>query len=283
MIGAAGLSYLWPQRLRAGVRIAERRWWVARCALRLMAWGALAIAAGSAYAWGADGHRLIADLAEQRLDPATRTEVLRLLSLEPGATMGSVSTWADDIKSRSTARWHFVNLPDDCSYVLERDCPGGACVVEAIRRQASVLSGQASDLEKLTALKFLIHLVADVHQPMHAGRASDKGGNLVQLRAFGRGTNLHALWDSLLIKHRPGGIDALRGSVEERLPSSSVHQASPEAWAIESCQVSRTPDFVPTERELAPSYATTFDVVLLERIAQAASRLAGLLTAALRP
>ncbi|MEO3711294.1 S1/P1 nuclease [Roseateles flavus] len=196
--------------------------------------------------------------------------------------MRSVATWADDIKGGSTARWHFVSLPDDCSYVPERDCPGDACVVEAIKRQASVLSGQAPDEEKLKALKYLIHLVADVHQPLHAGRASDKGGNLHQLRAFGRGTNLHALWDSLLIKHRPGGIDALRASVEARLPSSSDHQASPEAWAIESCQVSRTPDFVPTDRDLAPSYITTFDVVLCERIAQAASRLAWLLTAALR-
>lgn len=196
--------------------------------------------------------------------------------------MGSVSTWADDIKSRSTARWHFVNLPDDCSYVPERDCPGGACVVEAIRRQANVLSGQASDLDKLKALKFLIHLVADVHQPMHAGRASDKGGNLLQIRAYGRGTNLHAVWDGLLIQHYAGGSVALRSSVEAEMITAST-RGSPADWAIESCRLSTDTQLIPLGRELPATYPDQVDGVLVQRLAQAAARLADLLKGTLRP
>lgn len=76
MIATAGPSYLRPERPWADVRDAAKRWWIGRCAVRLLAWGALAVAAGSVYAWGADGHRMIADLAEQRLDQSTRTEVM---------------------------------------------------------------------------------------------------------------------------------------------------------------------------------------------------------------
>lgn len=86
------------------------------------------------FAWGAQAHRSIAAEAYAELSPKTRAGVDTLLALEPGATLASVSTWADEHRSPATARWHFVNIAADagCHYVAERDCPGGACVVGAI-------------------------------------------------------------------------------------------------------------------------------------------------------
>ena len=123
---------------------------------------------------------MIAAEAQQLLTPAARAEVDRLLALEPGATLASISTWADETRSPGTASWHYVNFPRDagCAYEAPRDCPGDACVVGAIARQEAVLTSTAADAEKLVALKYLVHFVGDVHQPLHAGYADDKGGNV---------------------------------------------------------------------------------------------------------
>ena len=121
-----------------------------------------------ASAWGFEGHRLIAELAEAQLTPEAKAEVNRLLALEPGATLASISTWADENRSPSTAAWHYVNLPRDsaCKYEAERDCPDGQCVVGAIERQSKVLASSATDADKLKALKYVVHFVGDVDQPV---------------------------------------------------------------------------------------------------------------------
>jgi len=152
-------------------------------------------------AWGSEGHQVIALIAQSQLTPKARGEVDRLLKLEPGATLDSVSTWADEHRNPSTAPWHYVNFPrETCVYEQARDCPDGKCVVGAIERQSKILAFATTDEERLAALKFLVHFVGDVHQPLHAGYLDDKGGNTYQLQAFMRGTNLHALWDTVIIR-----------------------------------------------------------------------------------
>jgi nuclease S1 len=171
----------------------------------------LLASAPSARAWGFEGHRMIASLAEQQLSRAARAEVRRLLAQEPGATLSSISTWADEHRSPASGRWHYVNFPPGhCDYQPARDCAGGACVIEALNRQTALLASRTDDAKRLRALKYVVHLVGDVHQPLHAGHAADKGGNTLQLRAFGRGSNLHALWDSGLIASQEGGAQALQ-------------------------------------------------------------------------
>ena len=153
-----------------------------------------------ANAWGTEGHQVIALIAQASLTPKARAEVERLLVQEPGATLASISTWADEHRSPATAPWHYVNFPrDTCTYLESRDCPDGRCVVSAIQRQMELLRSDAPDERRLIALKYLVHLVGDVHQPLHAGYADDRGGNTYQLQALMRGTNLHALWDRWLI------------------------------------------------------------------------------------
>jgi len=235
----------------------------------------------AAQAWGADAHRLIAELAQAKLTPAARAEADRLLALEPGATLISVSTWADERRGRSTAKWHYINLPgDECSYVRERDCADGACVIEAIEAQTSILKSSESDPSRLSALKFVVHFVADIHQPLHAGGRGDRGGGLFQVRAFGRGTNLHALWDGSMILHRPGGLPKLATDAQA-IQAGTADAPRAVEWARESCRISNAPGFYPDERPIDQEYVDRWDATLVQRLGLAASRLARLLNVAL--
>jgi hypothetical protein len=148
-------------------------------------------------------------------------------------------------------------------------------VVAAIERQAGILGSSASDAEQLKALKYLIHLVADVHQPLHAGHAEDRGGNLFQLQAFGQGTNLHALWDTGLVVNWPGGLSTVEKAVVVGDPPTA--SGVPAQWAEESCRLVEEAWFYPAERSLDEGYAARARPVVIERLRLAAARLADLL------
>ncbi len=235
-----------------------------------------------AAAWGVVGHRLVAELAENQLTPAARTEINRLLALEPGATLTSIATWADENRSLGTGAWHYVNFPrgGDCSYDAAKLCVGGNCVVEALNTQLALLASKAPDAERLVALKYVVHLVGDVHQPLHAGFLDDRGGNSFQLQAFDRGTNLHALWDSGLIGAWLGGPDALREGVQADKTAVLV-APGPASWAEESCKVVSAPDFYPEKRTLDASYPARWNPELERRLKAASTRLAAVLNESL--
>ena len=240
------------------------------------------VAASSAVAWGTDGHQTVALLAEARLTPAARKEVVRLLALEPGATLASISTYADENRTRGTAPWHYVNLPrESCTYQAERDCPNGQCVVAAIERQAQILTSKATDAERLSALKYVVHFVADIHQPLHAGFADDRGGNTYQLQAFGRGTNLHALWDSGLIEGTGRSATTLTSRLAATAPSSITGPVTTAQFAEESCKIVAAPGFYP-DRKLPPEYVDRYLPVMERQLQRAGERLAQVLNEALR-
>jgi hypothetical protein len=237
----------------------------------------------NAHAFWRDLHQVVATLAEAQLTPAARQRVTAILAAEPGATLASVSNWADEVRSPHTAAWHYVNFPEDsCDYVPERDCPGGRCVVSALREQAKLLA--AGDAQgRLQALKFVVHLVADVHQPLHAAHATDKGGNLYQVHAFGRGTNLHALWDRGLAEALPGGARAILEELSGAEVARSVDLSfKPERWAEESCRIATSDGFYPASHKIGADYVSGHERLLKLRVAIAAARLAALLNAALK-
>ena len=133
------------------------------------------------HAWGGEGHQLVALIAEDMLTPQARKAVAELLD---GANISDaeVASWADEIRRerRETAPWHYVNISHDAtSFDRERDGREGDNVIEAIDRQAKVLADKTQPREKrVEALKWIVHLVGDVHQPLHcADRNGDKGGN----------------------------------------------------------------------------------------------------------
>lgn len=227
-----------------------------------------------ALAWGMEGHQVVASLAERGLNSHARSEVNRLLSSEPGQSMVSISTWADEHRSPTTARLHFVNFPrGECVYDAARECPDGQCVVAAISREAQILASHASDTDKLIALKYLVHFVGDVHQPLHAGYHDDKGGNTYQLQAFMRGSNLHAVWDSGLIKFLDMGTESLSANLYGRVPAGPW---SPAQAAEESCRIVATQGFYPG-RAIDGEYIKRYTPVMLGRLALAGARLADIL------
>lgn len=236
--------------------------------------------ATQALAWGAQGHAVVAAIAWQGLQPKARQEVARLLALEPGQTLESIATWADEHRSAATGAWHYVNFPrSTCSYEPLRDCPDGKCVVAAIARQQAVLASHASDGERLKALKYLVHLVGDVHQPLHAGYADDRGGNRFQLRAFTRGSNLHALWDGGLL--RPMDLDntALVAVLQSLDSGADGQDLNVVHMAQESCRIVALADFYP-QNEVSDAYVQRFRPVVQQRLALAGTRLAAMLNAA---
>jgi hypothetical protein len=245
-------------------------------------------------AWGFDGHRIVGLLAESELSPAARAEARRLLTGEPDPTLSGVSTWADTLRDdpawRHTGRWHWVNLPREnpCSYEPARDCPGGDCVVGAIRTQFEVLADRSrSDAERRVALKFLVHFVGDVHQPFHAGFGFDRGGNQTQLRFDRQGWNLHAFWDSAMVKHAGLAPEdyarQLRGSPPLPADATLAVARPEERWALESCQAIHDDGLYPERRAVGRGYLEQHRPLAETRLRRAGARLAALLDIALAP
>lgn len=215
---------------------------------------------------GTQGHHVAANIAQAKLTPRARAELDRLLALEPGETLASISTWADEHRNPAAAPWHFVNFPrDSCTYDAERDCPGGNCVVGAIERQLKILTSDATDDKKLTALKYVVHFVGDVHQPLHAGYLDDKGGNTYQLQAFMRGSNLHALWDVGLIRNLNEDPAAMTSRLLlKSLPDQAADLNMAHA-AEESCRIVGTEGFYP-ERRVGLDYIEKYTPTLEQRV-----------------
>ena len=154
------------------------------------------------YAWGPEGHALVARIAESELTPEVRARVLEILG--PGKTMESVASWADQIRGsrRETAPWHFVDIPISKPHLdMARDCANGDCVVAQIERFRAILKDPATPPDqRREALMFVIHFVGDMHQPLHSSDNKDRGGNSVRIVFEGRSGNLHSLWDSSLLQ-----------------------------------------------------------------------------------
>jgi hypothetical protein len=235
-----------------------------------------------AFAWGSQGHQVIATVAWQALTPKARDEVSRLLALEPGQTLESIATWADEHRSPATSSWHYVNFPrNSCKFEPERDCAGGQCVVGAIEKNLSVLASNADDKARLKALKYLVHLVGDIHQPLHAGYKDDRGGNTYSLRAFMRQSNLHSVWDSGLIAQLDLDNQALTRILQRSVAPKEVREISVVGMAEESCRLVASPGFYPEEK-VTQEYVQRFMPLLQQRLSSAGYRLAAVINRALQ-
>lgn len=165
---------------------------------------ALFLAVFATQAWGPEGHAIVADIAQQHLTPAASAEVTNLLKQEGLSRLDEISSWADANRTEfpHTGSWHYVDIPLHAkAYVAARDCQNGNCVVSRLDHYANVLADKsAAPQVRLEALKWVVHLAGDIHQPLHAEDNDDKGGNTVQVQFFGRGTNLHSMWDGRIIR-----------------------------------------------------------------------------------
>lgn len=150
-------------------------------------------------AWGPEAHRIVGLIADQHLLPEVRFRIKRDFNI---SSLANVANWADWVKGKkSQGPWHYANiLEGERTYLQRRDCPSGECVVAKVREFSAKLARSGSSLKgQLEALKYLVHFVADLHQPLHLGNRTDRGGNKIRIIFRGRETNLHALWDSGLV------------------------------------------------------------------------------------
>ena len=172
----------------------------------------LLMAAVDVQAWGEEGHRVIGRAAFALLDDTARQAVLDLLG-NPGPggagdAIGHACNWPDHVRDEPGWRWsspfHYVNLPrHDNAYDRERDCRDGRCVTEGVLKFAGQLTRDGLEQEKRwQAFAFTCHLVADLHQPLHAGFRDDRGGNTVDVEYRGEDWNLHQFWDGVLARER---------------------------------------------------------------------------------
>jgi hypothetical protein len=267
----------------------------------------LCAVAPAVLAWAGLGHRLVGELAWRHLDPQARAEVEALLAGEPDPTLAGVAKWADDQRNadparfKLTSKWHYINAKGGgCGFDTARDCPNGDCVVQAIERQTAILADRSQPLQaRREALKYVVHFVGDVHQPMHAGDRPDAGGNGYQIslrtqlepEAYARdkyvngvmGTNLHSIWDyyvlgeeGLSLAQYADRLDALPWP-----PTRDETPAPPLAWAKESCRLIQARNLYPEGHKMDQAYPDAMRPLAEQRVRQAAWRLAGLLNRAL--
>ena len=262
----------------------------------------LFLISGPSWGWGELGHQLVGELAQRQLTPAANARVQELLRDEPVPTLAGVAMWADHLRAsdperfKATSRWHYVNMPEGtCRFVATRDCPDGDCVLGAIEAQSRLLRDPAQPVEvRRDALKFIVHFMGDVHQPLHSSNRPDRGGNdfQVSLRTdippeeYARerdkdgimGTNLHAVWDYYVLASAelPLGEYANKLGASSRLPS---RQRKPAVWARESCTLIDRRAIYPRSHDMDATYLNAMRPLAEQRVEQAADRLARLLNA----
>lgn len=260
-----------------------------------------------AFAWGPEGHRAVAEVARSRLTATTRRHVRELLGNDD---LAAVSTWADEVRGQrpETFGWHFVDIPMNATGFSEaRDCyrPNEErpetkadhhnCVVDRIEMFQRILADKnESQANRVEALKFLVHFVADIHQPLHA-IAEARGGNDLHITEFGSSKcengpcNLHSAWDTGLIEHAirlgapPFGPLDYPALLENVIQVRSLQEralGTPEEWANESFHLAHQV-WLSDGGVVDETYYRKNIGVLDERLALAGLRLAALLNQAL--
>jgi hypothetical protein len=241
-----------------------------------------------AQAWGPQGHEVIARIAADNLSPAAHLRISQLLGGDAPALMVLDSNWADEIRADrpETTNWHFVNIEiGSKGYDPRRDCAHDDCVVAQINHDLAVLRDpKAQHAAKLEALRFLIHFVGDLHQPLHAADRHDKGGNSLAVLLNGKRTNLHRVWDEDVVVALGPDPGAVAGSIEAGLaPPDKARMAAgaPADWANESFGIAAKEIYarIPSRGQvrLPGDYAKRENSVVRLQLARAGIRLAMLL------
>jgi len=282
-------------------------------AMKRSAWVALALLGSScgpgAWAWGPQGHRTVGAIADRLLTPQAHAVVIELLRDDRDkfgnpsgrTTLEAVSVWADEIARTPAAHpaWHYDNQPVCGSAPKARYCAYGQCNSEQLKRLTQVLADpRAAARERNEALKWVVHLVGDIHQPLHVADNADRGGNRVVVALAGVRTrgreSLHRAWDNDLValalhtrnrQQPPADIDALAVAAQRLLADAG--EGSPDDWASQSNHLARNvayayPGFVcdrvpPGIVVLDAAYQRDAEEIVHERLLLAGARLAALL------
>ena len=271
----------------------------------MKAWSFVAAAAvlipAPALAWGKTGHRVIAAIADTQLSGLARAHVEQILGA--GESLDDAATWPDEMRSapgpfwqKIATPWHYVTV----NGIIYDHAPPEGDALEALNHFRTVLKDpNASLADKQLALRFIIHLVGDLHQPLHVGKCCDKGGNEVKVTFFGKPTNLHALWDSQLVDDEQLSFTEMAAKLERHIGPEDVVKwwdINPRDWISESAEIRDTvyptkgdmpkpakgkkvKKSEPVLPDLSYSYVYRFKPVMERRLSQGGVRLAAYLNA----
>lgn len=249
----------------------------------------LSAAAISAFGWGQKGHDTTCYIAEQNLTPTTLAAVTDLLD---GKSIVYYANWMDNASHTPeyayTKTWHYKNIDADKTFETAPDIPEGN-IVQALNEQIALLQNPAASRdERALALKMVIHFMGDIHQPMHMGHASDRGGNQWPVKFFGRDNNIHSVWDSSLPEsaHKwsytewQNQID--RVSPEEMI--SITKDGTPDSWGKETAEICRRVyDSTPRDTKISYDYIAEWTPVVEQQFLKGGLRLADVLNSIYDP
>lgn len=252
-----------------------------RCTLTIVLL-ALAVQA-PALAFGPGGHRIAGEVAASLLCAKTAAEIAALAG---GESLAELGLWADRIRDqdewRHTGPWHFMNIDDGVRIEAYEHPPEGD-VLWAIEQQAETLAQPGDPERRAEALRFLVHFVVDIHQPLHVGRESDRGGNTIDVRYRGETSNLHRFWDTDVLRIEGLAESEYTARIKPlaRMFAGRDH-TSPTDWAAESLELRPVVYGFGGQRRntivsLDETYLEAAKVTIRVRLAQAAVRLAATL------
>lgn len=249
-------------------------------------------------AWGAEGHRIVALIAADQLTPAAKAQVQQLLGSDDAAAgMMAVSTWADEIRRNrpNTAPWHFTDIPiGSAGYDARRDCPRAQCSVAQIEAEEKTLADrQLIAPIRAEALRFLIHFIGDIHQPLHSANNADRGGNEDRVVLGKRHTNLHAVWDVDVVRALGRSPDEVAARLEHQISDRdrmAWQRGTVVDWVNESFRIAKQDIYAkfsgigPSSEPivLLPNYARAQMPVVEIQLEKAGVRLAAVLNAVLQ-
>lgn len=250
-----------------------RVWTLAGC------FALIAVTPAPAHAWGKTGHRVTAAIADAHLSGLARARIQQVIGVE---SLDEASTWPDEMRSnpdpfwqKTASPWHYVTLG---GFAYD-EAPAQGDAVSALKRFAAVLRDPASSrTDKQLALRFIVHIVGDLHQPLHAGRPGDRGGNDVKVSWFGRQTNLHAVWDTALVDEEQLSFSEFAERLKRHTSPAEVVDnwvENPLVWIAESAQIRDT--IYPDKPELSYDYVYRHSPTVKRRLKLAGIRLAAYL------
>ena len=251
--------------------------------LRLACVAALLLSATvSGYSWGQKGHDVTCAIAERHLTKKAKKQISEILD---GKSIIYWANWMDNASHtpeyRYSSSWHYKNIDADETYENSQLNEHGD-VVRAIDEQIAALkSGKLSKEEQALSLKFLVHLMGDIHCPMHMGHRSDKGGNRWQIQYFGSGRNLHSIWDSGVIESAHKWTYSEWADQIDRLTKQEqwqMVQGSPTTWGKETYEIcKKIYDTTPVGSKLSYDYVSEWTETVEQQLLRAGLRLAEVL------
>ncbi len=239
------------------------------------------------YAWGLTGHRIIAEIAENHLSKKAKKELKKIMGKEKLAYWAN---WGDFVKSDTTgvwkeaSTWHYVNIAPQSDFIaFEKNlkAQAGPTLYTQIKTLSSQIKDKkTSEKDRKIALVFLIHLMGDMAQPMHTGRAEDLGGNKIDLTYFGGKTNLHSLWDGKLIDSQKYSYSeyAKLLDIKTKEEINQIQSGSLENWLYDSHQIAnKIYSQTPADSRLSYDYEYKFKDTMERQLLYGGLRLAKLL------